>query len=346
MQQVSHTRQIDGCLTPVNDSIHSDKIQHGIMSPSNVIPSPPLSPHNRDCEKSNNVIKLLFPKATKPIQTRILDSKSDLSKKNEEEKAGEAFPVENMIHTTLFINPFQDVRTPGYKERQLSFLAHYKLTQAKPSVLPVIDESPSSKRHGVSGQLSGSGIRASYNTVSRSRTEKRKLDYSERHKSRRALRPSTPVNSNKSEAPLTPPRKRRRRKPTTRKANSATSRYDYDYTKIPDYCPPLSSLPSNSQCLKTEWKGQTMDLTDDSLLSKLHPAEIQLASTLRLPCKVYLDSKRRIFAEKFKRMKNHLPFRRTDAQKACKIDVNKASRLYVAYERVGWLDDVNFERFI
>ena len=50
--------------------------------------------------------------------------------------------------------------------------------------------------------------------------------------------------------------------------------------------------------------------------------------------------------EKISRLQNKLPFRRTDAQKACRIDVNKASRLYAAFEKVKWLEDYNFEKYI
>ncbi|CEP24037.1 unnamed protein product [Cyberlindnera jadinii] len=98
--------------------------------------------------------------------------------------------------------------------------------------------------------------------------------------------------------------------------------------------------------MKVEWKGQPMDLKSDPLVSHLHPAEIVLASTLRLPCALYLDSKRRLFAEKVSRMRKGLPFRRTDAQKSCRIDVNKASRLFAAFEKCGWLDDGLFEKYV
>lgn len=37
---------------------------------------------------------------------------------------------------------------------------------------------------------------------------------------------------------------------------------------------------------------------------------------------------------------------RTDAQKACRIDVNKASRLFAAFEKVGWLQDKHFEKYL
>ncbi|KAG5361538.1 SWIRM domain-containing protein [Yarrowia sp. C11] len=122
--------------------------------------------------------------------------------------------------------------------------------------------------------------------------------------------------------------------------------HDTDYAELPDYCPSTDSLPASGRPLKAEWKGAPMDLSDDPAVDKLHPAEVYLASCLRLSCETYLDSKRRLFAEKVHRLKFGLPFRRTDSQKACRIDVNKASRLFSAYEKVGWLDDELFKKFL
>ncbi|GMF27018.1 unnamed protein product [[Candida] boidinii] len=143
----------------------------------------------------------------------------------------------------------------------------------------------------------------------------------------------------------------RKRKPTVKRVDSPSvgspaPTYNFNYENIPDFSPSLDTLPNNSKCLKTEWKGQPMNLSSDPLCDKLHPAEITLASILRLPCNVYLDSKRRLFQEKVNRLKRGLPFRRTDAQKACKIDVNKASRLYASFEKVGWLKDHHFTSYM
>lgn len=119
------------------------------------------------------------------------------------------------------------------------------------------------------------------------------------------------------------------------------------WEKLPDYSPSTVSIPmDNTRCLKVEWKGSPMSLINDPLKDKLHPSELVLAQILRLPCDLYLDSKRRLFLEKVCRFKKGLPFRRTDAQKACRIDVNKASRLYAAYEKIGWLNDSNFVQFL
>ncbi|KAK5778983.1 hypothetical protein RI543_003602 [Arxiozyma heterogenica] len=119
------------------------------------------------------------------------------------------------------------------------------------------------------------------------------------------------------------------------------------WKKLPDYSPSIETLPpGNNKCLKVGWKGSPLNLSNDPLKSYLHPAELNLASTLRLPCDLYLDSKRRLFLEKVCKLQNNLPFRRTDAQKACRIDVNKASRLYSAFEKVGWLEDENFLKYL
>ncbi len=147
-------------------------------------------------------------------------------------------------------------------------------------------------------------------------------------------------------------------KPTVHKPRSHTSTvnasssntgvakvHDAAYGQLVDYSPATSTL-ANNKSLKTEWKGCPMDLSSDPLVNQLHPAEALLASTLRLPCDVYLDSKRRLFAEKVRKLKSGLPFRRTDAQKACRIDVNKASRLFASFEKVGWLKDGNFTKYL
>ncbi|RPA77829.1 hypothetical protein BJ508DRAFT_212506 [Ascobolus immersus RN42] len=133
---------------------------------------------------------------------------------------------------------------------------------------------------------------------------------------------------------LTPPNFKLSSKP-----KAPVSREDVDFESIPDYCPPLSTLPpNNNKCLKTEWKGQALNLDNDPHRHLLHPAEIQLAATLRLSCASYLTSKRRIFQEKVHRTQNGMEFRKTDSQKACKIDVNKASKLWASFDKVGWFD--------
>ncbi|KAK9235124.1 hypothetical protein V1525DRAFT_410920 [Lipomyces kononenkoae] len=121
--------------------------------------------------------------------------------------------------------------------------------------------------------------------------------------------------------------------------------HDIELDDVPDFCPPLSSL-DGTRGMRTDWKGTAMDLSNDPDRELLHPYEIQLASVLRLPCAMYLDSKKRIFAERVFRARKGLQFRRTDSQKACRIDVNKATRLFVAFERAGWFDDKWLEPYL
>ena len=95
-----------------------------------------------------------------------------------------------------------------------------------------------------------------------------------------------------------------------------------------------------------EWKGQPRDLSHDPHRHLLHETELQLATNLRLSCAQYLTAKRRIFVSRVHCERIHKEFRKTDAQQACKIDVNKASKLWTAFEKVGWLDRSHIEGFL
>lgn len=122
---------------------------------------------------------------------------------------------------------------------------------------------------------------------------------------------------------------------------------NYDYGTLLDFTPPTSILPANNPfSLRIDWTGTPLDLTGDPDRNKLHEAEIILASTLRLTCAAYLFSKRRIFQGYLQAYRNGKTFRKTDAQKVCNIDVNKASKLWAAYNTVGWFDRKYVEPFL
>ncbi|KAK5626978.1 hypothetical protein RRF57_002693 [Xylaria bambusicola] len=126
--------------------------------------------------------------------------------------------------------------------------------------------------------------------------------------------------------------------PSPRRGTTQT-RADDDFDSVPDYCPPLDfNAPIGMNSLKMEWKTGTTDLSNDPHRHLLHPEEINVASSLRLTGAVYLTSKRRIFVRRLECLRVGKEFRKTDAQQACKIDVNKASKLWTAFERIGWLD--------
>jgi len=91
--------------------------------------------------------------------------------------------------------------------------------------------------------------------------------------------------------------------------------------------------------MKIDWKGAPISLADDPHVHLLHPDEVSLAANLRLDCATYLTSKRRIFIRRLECYRIGKEFRKTDAQQACKIDVNKASKLWQAFEKVGWLNE-------
>ncbi|KAK2739180.1 hypothetical protein FQN55_009586 [Onygenales sp. PD_40] len=125
-----------------------------------------------------------------------------------------------------------------------------------------------------------------------------------------------------------------------------TNRDDTDYNSLPDYCPPIETLRGNTKGLKADWKGQALDPSNDPDLHVLDPAEVGLAATLRLTCATYLCSKRRIFEARLNALRIGKEFRKTDAQQACKIDVNKASKLWTAYDKVGWFNPEYFRQYL
>lgn len=140
------------------------------------------------------------------------------------------------------------------------------------------------------------------------------------------------------------PQHNTRFKQSSREFSSNTQAIDVantPYELLPDYSPDMSVLDKRShpRPLRSEWKGPPLDLSNDENRHLLHPAELQLAATLRLPCLVYLDNKRRIFAEWHNRRTQGLSFRKTDAQRASRVDVNKASRLWKAFHDEGFFDD-------
>jgi len=134
--------------------------------------------------------------------------------------------------------------------------------------------------------------------------------------------------------------------PEPRTRTVAPNREDKDFMSLPDYCPPTSTLPNKANCLKVDWKGNPLDLSKDPHAHLLHDAERDLAALLRLDCATYLTSKRRIFIRRLECARIGKEFRKTDAQQACKIDVNKASKLWTAYDKVGWLDLAYMQRYL
>ncbi|OLL24042.1 SWIRM domain-containing protein laf1 [Neolecta irregularis DAH-3] len=116
------------------------------------------------------------------------------------------------------------------------------------------------------------------------------------------------------------------------------------FEQLPDHTPPISTLNAKGKTLKVEWKGSPVDLSNDPDIAILHPEEVKLAALLRLSVHQYRDCKLRIFWEFYNRRLQSKTFRRTDSQRVCRVDVNKASKLWAAFEKVGWFDEGLWER--
>ena len=148
---------------------------------------------------------------------------------------------------------------------------------------------------------------------------------------------------------LPPPRRQKASgQPEDLRHSSGNQIGDVAYNSIPDYAPPTSTLPpGNPRILQVQWRqGALVDLSSDPDRHMLHDAEVELAKTLNLSCAKYLCTKRRIFQARVKALQEGREFRKSESQKACKIDTNKASKLCGVFERVGWFDKKYFFRYL
>lgn len=153
------------------------------------------------------------------------------------------------------------------------------------------------------------------------------------------------VNSNGAVAKPRAPKAPRERQ-STPDGGKKVNREDKDFMSFNDYSPPIGNSLDNPNALKIDWKGSPIDLRNDPQHHLLHPNEVKCAQALRLDCATYLTSKRRIFISRVNALNIKKEFRKTDAQQACKIDVNKASKLWDAFNKVGWLEPEWFRQFL
>ncbi|SGZ46309.1 CIC11C00000003984 [Sungouiella intermedia] len=335
--------QRDGCLTPNNHHDDTSKrtahpshqtsstsfVPKSTFSDSHEILSPPLSPYQKTCSHDADGVHSHAP------TLNGLASKAYM-------QTGLPFKLEDFKSYLLTVVPWTNLST-NYKQRQLRFLDQYSAISSKEHLYLHL------LRLAERRAAQAASASTSRKRTIRSSSDDSDTDAVERIRTRRVVKenlaPLSEIDIELSVPALPSPKKRKVRKESPYAGSPlAVQQAALIDESIPNYSPdPATTLPKgNNRCLKIEWKGQPMDLKNDPNLDKLHPAEVLLASTLRLPCNVYLDSKRRLFYEKVNRMRSGMPFRRTDAQKACRIDVNKASRLFAAFEKVGWLNDSHF----
>ncbi|CAG97894.1 uncharacterized protein KLLA0_F02365g [Kluyveromyces lactis] len=330
-----------------------------------LIPSPPLSPKETDTHRNTSHTSAedgsVVARGNQPLNITGLEIK--LKEIDQQQEHPEESSLDGIVVKGVWDNYNKENGTKTYQLHINAFLSQYKVLKPK-----------------ISSNFGGRSVSPISRYTRRTRTSNKTYasnsDFERVYRTRRTTGGNTTstrnggATSDDSSAVPYLPRQRpvtpvSRRKPvshhhpsplshssiTTAAGSSSANHHHHtvnmSWEKLPDYSPSLDTLPpNNNKCLKVDWKGSSMDLSHDPLRNKLHPAELVLAQILRLPCDLYLDSKRRFFIEKVHRLKQGMPFRRTDAQKACRIDVNKASRLFAAYEKIGWLQDSHFKRFL
>ena len=122
-------------------------------------------------------------------------------------------------------------------------------------------------------------------------------------------------------------------------------------TASPIYYPPHDNLDKlGPNAMKVEWKsGKKLyspaeyDRFVNLRNTKFHPKEIDLAGTINMVhFAQYEESKRLIFQFWYERKSKGLSFTKTHAQQAAHVDVNKASALWTAFDKVNWFSDEAF----
>jgi hypothetical protein len=315
----------------------------GLLSKGDAYASPPISPYDTQSQKENmddadeqgtrdpqlfasrgaaapTILEPLFPQETTEPASQDLIANHMQSQEYaslQSRPSREDYELAVSFRSTVFQSAFKNPR--AWREQERKFEAHYGRPTGvqKPHALKKLAPAPSSRPRQPKVALARLPPRAPRVT-----------------KAKRSPLVETYTSFDSSPAAASP-------KP----ARPATNRDDTDYNALPDYCPPLDTLPKgNPKCLKAEWKGTVLDLSNDPDRHMLHEAEVNLAATLRLNCATYLCSKRRVFQARIEALRIGKEFRKTDAQQACKIDVNKASKLWQSYDKVGWFNPDYFRQ--
>ncbi|KAI7869893.1 hypothetical protein BDF14DRAFT_1777008 [Spinellus fusiger] len=89
--------------------------------------------------------------------------------------------------------------------------------------------------------------------------------------------------------------------------------------------------------VKVAWKGAPLQINHQPYYSRLHPVEVRIASTLRLSPIQYIRCKRVLIRAAQEYSEKDTAFRKSDAQKLCRVDVNKTSALWTVFGQLGWM---------
>jgi hypothetical protein len=122
-------------------------------------------------------------------------------------------------------------------------------------------------------------------------------------------------------------------------------------TASPIYYPPNDNLDRlGPNAMKVEWKSSKKLYTSQEYTRfpslkdvKFHSKEVDLAGTINMVhFAQYEESKRLIFQFWYERKSKGMTFTKTHAQQAAHVDVNKASALWTAFDKVSWFSDEAF----
>ncbi|KAI8991724.1 Homeodomain-like protein, partial [Mycotypha africana] len=105
----------------------------------------------------------------------------------------------------------------------------------------------------------------------------------------------------------------------------------------PRWIPNMNAFNQASP-VQVVWKGTPLNIQSMPYYNLLHPGEVNIASTLRLTPEQYLKCRRALILAAREFDKLHVNFRKSDAQKCVRIDVNKTSTLWGAFKRLGWFN--------
>ncbi|KAG1471142.1 hypothetical protein G6F56_002294 [Rhizopus delemar] len=100
---------------------------------------------------------------------------------------------------------------------------------------------------------------------------------------------------------------------------------------------PKPDVFENRASIRIAWKGSPLKIQSMPYFEKLHVGEVPIAATLRLTPEQYLKCKYALILAAHKATEENTMFRKSEAQKACCIDVNKASVLWKVFGKLGWL---------
>ncbi|KAI7870342.1 Homeodomain-like protein [Spinellus fusiger] len=99
---------------------------------------------------------------------------------------------------------------------------------------------------------------------------------------------------------------------------------------------PKNEVFNTSSPIRVTWKGSHLKISHLPFYERLHSGEVHIASTLRLTPEQFLRCKRTLILAAYQRAKSGLQLRKSDAQKLCRIDVNKTSTLWSVFHQLGW----------